>query len=255
VSTLRFVTMSILALLASCAGVQHAPSPPLHAPLRVGVSPDTAPYVFWRGDQLAGLEIDMAIRLAQDLGRPLQLVQLRWQEQIPALLDGRTDVIMSGMSITPARAVMVAFSEPYLQTSLMGLIRIEDAQRYPSPEALIASSPRIGVKTGTTAETYVREHRPTENIVRYTMSQDAVTELRNRRIDVFVSDAPVIIWAASRYGNELVAPPRRVGAESLGWAFRPDNAALRLAANQTLARWKTDGTLAGLLAAWPTSPG
>lgn len=246
----------VLALVVAGCSSQRAsdPPPPSAPPLRVGVSPDTAPYVFFRGDQIAGLEIDFAVELAHAFGRPLQLVPLQWQDQIPALVDGRTDVIMSGMSITPAREGVVAFAEPYLRTTLQALIRREDVERYPTPDALIASSPRIGVQKGTTGEAFVRERRPHENIVLYTRTRDAVIELRNRRIDVFVSDAPVIAAMASIYEGELTAFPQRFGAESIAWAFRPQDGELRAASDQVLAAWKKDGTLAHIFAAWPLVP-
>jgi polar amino acid transport system substrate-binding protein len=217
-------------------------------PLRVGVTPDTAPYVFRDQEQrYAGIEVEFARRLAADLGRPLALIAVPWDEQIQALLGGHTDVIMSGMSITPARAAQVAFGDPYLATALQAVVRRDDAERWPTPESLLATSPRIGVKRGTTGEALVRERRPDEDIVVYRRTRDAVTELRNFRIDVYVSDAPVIEAAVASH-PDLAAYPRVVGRQSLAWAFRPGDVALRRAANDVLARWRTDGTLREVLA-------
>lgn len=241
----------LLALLVSaCAASQ--PPPPMQLPLRVGVSPDTAPYAFWKDDGYAGIEIDFARRLAGDLGRRLEIVQVAWDEQIPALLAGRTDMIMSGMSITPSRAARVAFGAPYLTTSLQAAIRRADAERWPNAEALLRTSPRIGVKKGTTGEALVRERRPNENIVLYRRSYDAIIELRNYRIDVYVGDAPVIEAAVMRHSADLVAYANRVGEQSLAWAFRPEDQDLRRAADAALARWRADGTVRRVLDTWPS---
>lgn len=247
----------VLALVLSACAAPHPlqPSAPPALPLRVGVTPDTAPYVFLPPDQYdhyAGIEIDFADRLAHALGRPLEIVSVPWDEQIPTLLAGRTDVIMSGMSITPARATRVAFADSYLTTTLQAAIRRDDAKRWPTPEALLKTSPRIGVKAGTTGEALVRQRRPDENIVLYRRSRDAIIELRNYRIDVYVSDAPVIEAAVLKNPSALVAYPRKVGEQSLAWAFRPEDEDLRRAANAALARWRSDGTLRRVLESWPS---
>jgi polar amino acid transport system substrate-binding protein len=250
--------ISILALvLSGCAASRPSerPAPPPTTPLRVGVTPDTAPYVFLPAgqyDHYSGMEIDFAEKLASALGRPLRIVPVPWDEQIPTLLAGRTDVIMSGMSITPARAERVAFAESYLTTALQAAVRRDDATRWPTPQALMQTSPRIGVKAGTTGEAFVRARRPNENIVVYRRSQDAITELLNYRIDVYVSDAPVIEAAVMKHPNGLVSYPRAVGEQSLAWAFRPADVELRQAANAVLQRWRQDGTLRRVLDAWPS---
>lgn len=254
--TMARTIVAILAFLLSACAATHPVTPPAR-PLRVGITPDTAPYVFQppgQYDQYAGIEVDFARRLAAALGRPLVFVTVPWDEQIPTLLAGRTDVIMSGMSITPKRATRVAFGESYLTTSLQAVVRRDDATRWPTPQALLQTSPRIGVKVGTTGEALVRERRPDEDIVTYRRTTDAIIELLNFRIDVYVSDAPVVEAAVLRHGGKLVAYPRVVGEQSLAWAFRPDDADLRQAANDVLRRWRTDGTLRGVLAAWPSVP-
>jgi polar amino acid transport system substrate-binding protein len=252
----RVLVVALALLVSACTATQ--PAPPAPRPLRVGVTPDMAPYVFLQNqqyDRYAGLEIDFAGRLAADLGRPLVVVPVAWDEQIPSLLAGRTDVIMSGMSITPERASRVAFGDSYLTTSLQAVVRRDDVTRWPTPEALLQTSPRIGVKKGTTGEAFVRARRPDENIVVYRRSRDAVNELIGYRIDVYVSDAPVIEAAVIAHPRQLTAFPRAVGQQSLAWAFHPENEALRRAANATLARWRRDGTLKSLLAAWPSIGG
>ena len=148
------------------------------------------------------------------------------------------------------RATRVAFGDPYVTTSLEAVVRRDDAERWPTPEALLQTSPRIGVKAGTTGEEFVRRRRPDENIVVYRRSRDAIDELVNFRIDVYVSDAPVIQTAVKQRPDRLMAYPRDVGEQPLAWAFRPSDAALRRAADEALARWRKDGTLRQVLDTW-----
>jgi len=255
--TMTRLLVGAFAVLLSACMTSHptSPSDMPALPLRVGVTPDTAPYVFQppgQYDRYEGIEIDLARRLAATLGRPLTLVPVPWDEQIPSLLNGRTDVIMSGMSITPARAARVAFGDPYLSTSIQAVVRRGDAERWKTPEALLQTSPRIGVKVGTTGEALVRERRPDENIVRYRRTRDAIIELLNYRIDVYVSDAPIIEAAVLSHPSELVAYPRVVGQQSIAWGFRPEDTQLRSAANAALAQWRGNGTLRQVLESWPS---
>src|SRR5438128_7031685 len=121
------VTLALTLLaLAGCrtgSGQPAAPSPPPSPPLRVGVTPSSPPFAFRQGGELVGLDVDFARALAGALGRPLQLREVDWDDRIPTLLAGRTDVIMSGMTITPARQVRMAFSDPYLSSGLLAVVR------------------------------------------------------------------------------------------------------------------------------------
>lgn len=62
---------------------------------------------------LIGFEVDVATKLAKDLGVKLDLVPTAWDGIIPALLAGKFDVIIGGMTITTQRNLTVNFSAPY----------------------------------------------------------------------------------------------------------------------------------------------
>jgi len=247
----------VCALVAGC-GPSQPPGPyiPPVAPLRVGVSPGSAPLVFLQEGRVVGLEADFAQRFADELGRPLRFVALEWSRLIPALLNGKIDVIMSGMTATESRLVRVAFSDPYLDSGLMALIRRGDARKLSSAQAIIENLPQIGVKEGTTSEAFVRGRFQWNEISLYPTSTAAVTELLQRRIDVFVSDAPIILWQASAHDGELTPIRKVLKREQLAWAFRRDDGALIANANAMLARMQADGQLASMVRHWmPYWPG
>ena len=81
--------------------------------LRVGM----ATFVPWamkdKQGQLIGFEIDVAKRLAQDMGVEIEFIPTAWSGIIPALLTGKFDVIIGGMGVTPARNLKVNFTVPY----------------------------------------------------------------------------------------------------------------------------------------------
>ena len=81
--------------------------------MRVGFST----FVPWamqdKDGEFVGFEIDVARRLAKDMGVQVQFEPTQWSGIIPALLSGKFDIIIGGMSIQPARALKVNFSNPY----------------------------------------------------------------------------------------------------------------------------------------------
>ena len=88
------------------------------------------PMVFKQGNDLVGVEVDLARILGQQLGRPIVFVEVPWKDQIEALNDKRTDIIMSSMSITDARRFVLNFSQPYFLVGQMALVRREDKSKY-----------------------------------------------------------------------------------------------------------------------------
>src|SRR5262245_7559694 len=161
----RAILVLAAAGLAACTvGPPIPPEPGLPGEIRVGVTSSYPPIIFRLGGPttgtIAGVEADLARRLGQAVGRPVRFIEVRWEEQIDMLLRRRTDIIMSGMSVTQARQVRISFAEPYLETGQAVAMRIEDATRYNSREKLVASSPTIGVIEGTTGEVFVQRDLP-----------------------------------------------------------------------------------------------
>jgi polar amino acid transport system substrate-binding protein len=197
-----------------------------------------------------GLEIDFANALATALGRPLELRQLAWDDLIPALLDGRIDIIMSGMTITPARQVRIAFSEPYLRSGLLAVIRRGESARYPTGKSVLSRAQSIGVVANTTGDRFVREQTKGTVVLAYPTPYAAAKELTQGRLDAVIDDAPVMLWYVSSNESALSPVLDPLNQESLGWGMRQSDSDLRAAVSGVLARWRTDGTRERLLTQW-----
>ena len=167
-----------------------------------------------------------------------------------ALLRGEIDVIMTGMSITPARQVRVRFAEPFLKTGLMIMMRKQDAERYATLEDVLAAKVRVGFKEGTTGEEYVRASFPGARYKAYRVPADAAMDLRQKRLDFFVHDAPAVAWLVSANETELTALFTLLTEEDLAWAFPLTDDGLRSKVDRILAGWKADGTLDQMIDWW-----
>jgi ABC-type amino acid transport substrate-binding protein len=235
------------ACVTACA-FQHTAGPKPPRALRVAVPTSSPPYAFDQGQ--SGMEVDFARELAPAIGRPLTVVPLDFTDLIPALRSGRVDIVMAGLTVTPAREVQVAFSDPYLRSGLLAVVRREDARRYSTADSVLGTRGGVGVVSGTTGERFVRERLRLASISVYPTAEAAVDELRQRRVDVVVHDAPVAIWFVSRDEASLAAVLAPLDDEQLAWAVGRDDDALRAETNRVLARWRADGTRERILTRW-----
>jgi polar amino acid transport system substrate-binding protein len=97
-------------------------------------------------DELIGFELDVGRELAKDMGVDVEFVPTAWDGIIPQLVAGNFDVIISGMTITPARNLTVNFTQPYAYSGLTILANKEmtdgfTLEDYNSPEVTCAARP------------------------------------------------------------------------------------------------------------------
>ncbi len=238
-------------LLSGCASTP--PSRPVAADpqiLRVGISPKSPPMIFRQGGNIAGVEADLAQQLGSALHRRVVFVEEEWENLIDALCEDRLDIIMSGMSITPARRYRIAFANPYLKVGQMALTRGGEKYTYLLNLASQAEH-GVGVKAGTTADFLVRQEFPQLTRKCYKTGEDAAAALARKKIDLFVSDAPVIWCLAALNENKgLTVMPLVLSQEELGWGVRRGDTQLLDSVNQFLQKAQQTGDLNRTLSKW-----
>jgi polar amino acid transport system substrate-binding protein len=93
------------------------------AVLRFGTSAVTEPFSFVDGSQaVVGLDVELARRVAQRLGRKIEVVNMDFGAMIPALIAGKVDMIGACITITAERATKVLFSEAYYRGGISALV-------------------------------------------------------------------------------------------------------------------------------------
>jgi polar amino acid transport system substrate-binding protein len=251
--------LSALSLSAGCAPTgQNTTQPGLIPPdknvLRVGVSTNSPPLIFRQGNKIAGLEADLARDLATYLGKSLRFVELKWEDQIPALLENRIDIIMSGLTITTLREIRISFSIPYFESGQMALIRRKDAARYSAGLFSFATSSGIGAIKDTTGAYYVETQFSSIKRKLYTNSRAAVKDLIKQNIDMFIHDGPMILYLASENENKgLTALFTPLTREYLAWGIRRDNVELLDTTNNFLRSFNEEGKLSKVIKFWVPS--
>ena len=218
--------------------------------LHVGITPSYPPLIFKLGDTIAGVEVDLARKLGEELNRPVEFIELRWDDLIPALLEGKIDIIMSGMSITKAREVRIAFTDHYLKSGLLIAIRVEDAKKYTSLKDVQQNHLAAGVIKDTTGDVFVQKNLPRARRVPYSKSDRAVFDLKQRRIDIYIDDALSVIWLVSENEADITGIWEPLTEEYIAWGVSRDNTEFLAQANSILMKWKQDGTLQSVLQKW-----
>lgn len=217
--------------------------------LRVGIAPDLPPLAFKTGVEFKGVEPDLARALGADLGKSVEFVEVRWDGLIDALLSGKVDIIMSGMTITQERLMRINFAKPYLKSGQTLLVRRSDAALLQL--SLFDAKTKVGAQKGTTGDYWAKQNCSKNERKLYPTASLGAKGLVAKHIDAFVCDAPVNWWLASE--NE-VAGLTVVGGyltdEYLGWGIRRDEPELLEAANRFIDRSKEDGELRSILKAW-----
>jgi polar amino acid transport system substrate-binding protein len=167
-----------------------------------------------------GFEIDVARRLAEDMGVELELVPTKWSGIIPALLSGKFDVLIGGMSIRPDRALKVNFTIPYYFSGQDIVAHKELAAGFDELSDFNDSEVTIAARTGTTAASAAKKLFPEARIVLFDSEPLALQELMNRRAHAWVSMAPKPAFEAARR-EQLIKPFQGViTQEPNGFAVR-----------------------------------
>jgi polar amino acid transport system substrate-binding protein len=142
-----------------------------------------------KGD-LIGFEVDVATRLAADLGVKLELVPTAWDGIIPALLAGKFDFIIGGMTITPARMLTVNFTNPYSNSGVMLVASKKLAPNWSKLDDFNKSEITVTGRRGGSAIAAVQRMLPKATIRMFDDDSQAILEVANGRAHAMAGSTP-----------------------------------------------------------------
>ncbi len=253
-----FLLLSLLAFIAGCAssvGGQGSDQPSSGpAPLKVGVAPNAPPLVYKNSKgELQGLEIDFANRLGKELDRPVKFVQMDFTDLIDAVRSGEIDIIMAGMTVTPAREQKIAFVTPYLKAGQSVMVRMEDRFNYYAPPSILNVKGWVGAESGTTGDSFARRYMPNASVWGYSSVAKAGEALLSRKVNMVIGDMPTIVYLSQLSQAEpdgAYAVPTMLTIEFLAWGVNQKNAAFKSQCDRILFGWQGDGSLYTMINAW-----
>lgn len=176
--------------------------------LKVGMS-TFVPWAMRNKDgDLVGFEIDVAKQLAEDMGVEVEFVPTAWDGIIPALISGTFDVIIGGMSITPARNMTVNFTDPYAHSAVGVMAHIGEAEGLAWPEDYNATDVTFSCRRGASPCEYIKKHFPKATLRLFDDQAQVVQEVLNGNATVMLSSQP--LPAFTIYDNpEVVFAPTK----------------------------------------------
>ena len=171
--------------------------------IRVGMST----FVPWamrdKDGDLIGFEVEVAKKLAKDMEVEVEFVPTAWDGIIPALLAGKFDVIIGGMSVTPVRNLTVNFTAPYANSSLGVMASKELAEGLEWPEGYNASDVTFTCRRGATPCNYIRENFPKATLRQFDDDGQVEQEVLNGNAHAMLTSQPKPAFAV--YENPEVA--------------------------------------------------
>ena len=197
------------------------------------------------------MEASFARKLGKDLEREVVFVEVPWSRQIDYIKENKTDIIMSGMTVTMARDYLINFTKPYMVAGLTALFRRSDyARNGLGPSIIRHQNTKVGALKNTTGEIYAVNNYSNAEIIIYDNTKEAVKALKSGRINMFIHDAPSIWWVAAENEVDLVAFYELMNNEAMAWGISKNNTELLDQVNESLEKMKMDGSGEKILKNW-----
>lgn len=187
--------------------------------LRVGTEPTFPPFQMQsaQGGQIEGFDIDIFNAIGKEAGFTVQVQALPFDSLIPALQSRQIDAAISGMTITPQRALAVDFSRPYFRSGLGIAVQQgnTDIKEFEDLE-----NKRVAVQIGTTSAQEAARI-PGVTVRTFDNTVLSLQELVNGNVDAVMNDEPVILFALkqSNLRDRVKMVGTRLTEEFYGIAF------------------------------------
>jgi Na+/H+-dicarboxylate symporter/ABC-type amino acid transport substrate-binding protein len=223
-------------------------------PLRVGYTADRLPYAFLnRRGELVGLDVEMAHQLARELQVPVTFVPVTVGGSSDPLADGRCDIVMAGVKVTPLRAARMRFSSPYLDETLGIVVPDDQREEFLEWDTIRARGASLRVAVSNTPY-YVEKVRRLLPDARITVVDEGVRAIFSQldsRYDAAVLGAEMAsAWTLLYPRFSVVVPGPDVLKLPLAYALPRNDDAWASFVNTWIMLKQRDGTVDGLYKHW-----
>ncbi|SEO87730.1 polar amino acid transport system substrate-binding protein [Rhodospirillales bacterium URHD0017] len=221
--------------------------------LSIGTYFVNPPFEYVSGGQRIGFEVDLMNEIAARLSLAAVFVDTEWETILQQMQAGQYDCIVGGITITPERQRLLAWSTPYMTTTLSLVV---DGRRSPDMRRMADfRNASVGVQAATTDyDIAVRMQQKGEigsvKVYPFARIQDAMVDLAAGRITAVMKVYPVAAWLARQTPGLVIAAQVPDDPQPLGIGFRHDQRELLAATNRVLADLQRDGSYARLAQKW-----
>ena len=232
------VVLSMLLVLTSVSALADT--------LTMATNASFPPYEYWDGDQMVGIDVEIAEAVCAEMGYELDKLDMDFNAIINAVTSGKADFGMAGMTVTEERQQSVAFSISYA-TGVQSII-VKEGSPIASYDDLAAEGAtyKVGVQMATTGHIYAEDEFGVERVVLFDNGNDATMALKNGKVDcVIIDNEPAKAYVAANEG--LVILDSAYAVEDYAACFAKDNTALVEKFNAALQTLIDNGTVAEIV--------
>ena len=194
------------------------------------------PYEFLRGQEIAGIDVEICRAVAKKLNRPFKAETVDFDSVIPAVISGKADLAAAGITVTEDRKKNVDFSIPYVKTGIVVIYK--KSNPFKNIEQL--KGKKIGVQGGTTSETFVLEQLKQEP-ERSKSPAEAVAALKSGRVEFVIADIDPAKNCVK--GEADLALSDFITSEEYAVAIRKGQPELLKVIDETITELKSSGQL------------
>ena len=237
--SMALIGMMAASLLCACGKDESATGMTVNdGVLTMATNAYFPPYEYYDGEEVVGIDVDIAQAIADKLGLELKIEDMEFDSIITAVQTGKADMGLAGMTVTDERKESVNFSDSYA-TGIQVVIVKADSD-ITSVDDLTGK--KIGVQLATTGDIYSKDDFGEENVEEYNAGADAVLALTQGKVDaVIIDNEPAKSFVEANEGLKIL--DTEYVAEDYAAALNKDNTELLEAVNGALAELKEDGTL------------
>jgi ABC-type amino acid transport substrate-binding protein len=191
--------------------------------------------------------------IARRLGLRTAFVDTSWEAILQEMEQGLYDCIVGGITITPERRRLLAWSDPYMTTTLSLLV--DDANAPAARNLAALATATVGVQAATTdydAAVAMQKAGKIGGVAVYPFARiaDAIADLRAGRIGAVMKVYPVAAWFVRQTPGLRMLAQVPDDPQPLGIGFSRDNPGLAAGVNRALADMRADGQYRSIEQRW-----
>ncbi|MFT4150773.1 MAG: transporter substrate-binding domain-containing protein [Paracoccaceae bacterium] len=201
-----------------------------------------------------GWEYDAMAEIARRLNMQVKYQNASWDAMIPAVAEGQYDIGMTGITITEEREAKVDFSQPYMRSEMLMIVRADESRF--TDAASFAANPDllVSVQPGTSpfyAAIYniLDGNEDNPRVVKFETFGAGLQALKTGDVDLTLSDSTAANGYVAASGGTLKIVGEPLAAEDFGFIF-PKGSDLVPAVDAAIAALKADGTFDALNRKW-----
>lgn len=221
----------------------EAPAP---AVIKMATNAYFQPYEYYDGDQIVGIDAEIAAAIAEKLGMTLEIVDMEFDSIITAVNAGSVDFGMAGMTVTEDRLKEVDFSISYANGVQAIIVKNDSPITCADDLYAEGASYKVGVQLGTTGDIYATDDFGKDNVTPYSNGNEAVLALLGGSVDcVIIDNEPAKALVAANEGLKIL--DTTYANEDYAICVKKGNSELLAKIDQAIKELTADGTIDAII--------